>query len=495
MPLPTLQVSRLIDVDVTLSPLAAQGQNTNALLILDDTSVIDVVTRIRTYTTIAQVAADFGTSVPAYLAAALWFEQNPQPTELLIGRWAQGASHGQLFGGALTPTQQLMSFWNAITTGSMHITIDGGSPESLTGLNFSAALNMNGVAAVINAALTGASCVWNSVYNRFEFTSATTGATSTVSFVTAGAGGVDISTDIVATSTSPGAYLAPGIAAETALAAVTLFDTDFGMTWFGLTVIGAVDADVLAIAGYIEAANNKHYYGVTTQEPAVLTPGDTTSIAYKLQQLAYNNTGVQYSSTSPYAVVSMLARILTTNYQENSSVITLMYKQEPGVVAENLTETQMEALEAKNCNVFVFYNNNTAIIEPGVSSSGNFIDTVIGVAVLAIDLQTALYNLLYLSPTKIPQTDAGTHQLVTVINGVLNQYVANGLLAPGTWDSNGFGTLNTGDPLPAGFYIYAPPVALQPQSARAARVSVPIQIAAKLAGAVHTVDVSINVNS
>jgi hypothetical protein len=494
MTLPTLQVSRLINVSVTLSPLAAQGQNTNALLILADTPVIDVVTRIRAYTNIADVAADFGTSSPAYLAAVLWFEQNPQPTTLYIGRWAAGASAGQLLGAPLTPAQQLPSAWTGITTGSMHISIDG-TPQSLTGLDFSGVTNMNAVAAVIDGPLTGATIVWNPIYNRFEVTSATTGASSTVSFATTGAGGVDIHSQVGLAVTNTGSYVANGIVAESAVSAVTLFDTRFGMTWFGLVVIGEVNADVLAIAAYIEAGTTKHYYGVTTQDANVLVGSDTTNIAYLLKQLKYNFTGVQYSSSNPYAVVSLLARILTTNYQGNNTVITLMYKQEPGIVPENLTETQAEAVSGFNCNVFVAYNNNTAIIEFGVSSSGNFIDTVIGVAVMAIDIQTALYNLLFQSATKIPQTDAGTQQLVAVIIGILNAYVSNGLIGPGKWTANGFGALETGDFMPKGFYVYAPPVSTQSQAQRAARISVPIQIAAKLAGAVHQVNVSIIVNS
>jgi len=494
MTLPTLQVSRLINVNVTLTPQAAQGQNTNALLILADTAVIDVVTRIRAYTSIDQVAADFGTSAPAYLAAVLWFEQNPQPTILYIGRWAATDTHGQLFGAPLTPAQQLPSAWTGISNGTMHISIDG-TPQSLTGLDFSAVGNMNAVAAVIDGPLTGATIVWNSIYNRFEVTSATTGASSTVSFSTTGTGGTDIHSQVGLAVTNVGSYQANGMLAETAIAAVSLFDNRFGMLWFGLVVIGEVNADVLAIGAYIEAAANKHYFGVTTQDANVLNASDTTNIAYLLKQLKYNFTGVQYSSSNPYAVVSLLARILTVNYQGNNTVITLMYKQEPGIVAENLTESQAEAVSGFNCNVFVAYNNNTAIIEFGVSSSGNFIDTVIGVAVMAIEMQTALYNLLFQSPTKIPQTDAGTQQLVATIIGVLNRYVSNGLLGPGTWTSNGFGALETGDFMSKGFYVYAPPLANQNQAQRQARISVPIQIAAKLAGAVHTVNVSILVNS
>jgi hypothetical protein len=171
-----------------------------------------------------------------------------------------------------------------------------------------------------------------------------------------------------------------------------------------------------------------------------------------------------------------------------------MYKQEPGIVAENLTSTQLSALEAKNCNVFVAYNNDTAIIEQGRMASGNFIDEVTGTDWLALTIQTALYNLLYTSPTKIPQTDAGMNRLVNVCEATCSQAVVNGLLAPGTWNSNGFGQLASGDFLPKGFYVYAPPVSSQTQADREARASVPIQIAAKLAGAVHTIDVTITVN-
>jgi hypothetical protein len=489
----TLPISRLIDVDVTLAPQAAQGQNLNSLLILSPYCSIDVVTRMREYTSIEEVTADPALASQDIAAATLFFEQNPQPISLFIGRWAKTASSGQLIGAPLPAAQQAIGFWNAITNGGVDLVVNG-TAKNLTGLNFSGSSNLNGVAAVIQAALTGATIVWDADYQRFEVTSATTGPSSTVAFATAGAG-TDISGDLGLTAASSGAYVANGIAAESALAAVELFDNNFGQIWYALTILNSVDADSIAVANYIEAGSNKHYFGVSTQESAVLTPGDTTDIAYMLQQLGLNHSCVQYSSTSPYSVCSLFGRILTTNYEGNNTVITLMYKQEPGIVPENLTETEIAALEAKNCNVFVAYNNDTAIIEQGVSSSGNFIDTVMGADALAVLIQTAIYNQLYTSPTKIPQTDAGVHILTTAIAAVCQQFVNNGYIAPGTWTSQGFGTLNTGDFIPSGYYIYAPPVATQAQAQRAARISVPIQIAVKLAGAIQTVDVSILVNS
>ncbi len=490
-----LSISRLISTTINLQPSAAQAQNLSNLLILGGSDVIDTTQRMRTYGSASEVASDFGSTAPEYLAAVAWFGQSPQPTEVLIGRWAQTATHGRLVGGAISSANQAINLWTAITTGSFSVTIDG-APHAITALNFSAVTNMNGVASAIQAALpVGVVCVWDANYNRFLIKSSTSGTTSSVSFLTPEGSGTDISGMLAGLSTSSGAYTVAGIAAESAVSAVTLFDATFGQQWFGNFVCGAVDSDHLAIAAYIEAASNQHAYGVNTQEANVLLSTDTTNIAYQLKQLGYNKTWVQYSSSSLYAVCSMMARLMTTNFQGNNTVIDLMYKQEPGIAPENLNSSQISALEGFNCNVFVAYDNNTQIIEPGVAASGQYIDTVYGTMALALDIQTNLYNLRYTSPTKIPQTDAGVHILKTGAEQTCEQYVANGLLGPGTWTNAGFGSLNQGDFLKKGYYVYVAPISTQSQAARSARQSPPIQIAAKMAGAIETVDVLINVNN
>ncbi|VXB25054.1 Exotoxin [Burkholderia sp. 8Y] len=489
-----LPISRLVNVAITLTQAAAQAQNTSTLLILGTSNVIDLTSRFRSYGSLADVASDFGTTAEEYLAAALWFEQSPQPTTVMVGRWAKTAAAGQLLGGTLSAAQQALANFTAVSSGGMKVTIDG-TLKSLTGISLSGVLNLNGVASAVTTALAGAgTCVWDAEFGRFEITSATTGATSSVSFASAPTSGTDISALMGLTSTFSGAYVSAGVAAESAVSAVTLFDANYGQQWYGLVVPSAADADHLAIAPYIEGASTKHFYGVTTQEAAVLVASDTTNIAYQLKGLGFKKTAVQYSSSNAYAAVSLLARILTTDYTGNNTVITLKFKQEPGITAENLNSTQANALEAFNCNVFVEYDNNTAIIEQGVCCSGDYIDEVIGADNFAIDVQNAVFNLLYTSTTKIPQTDAGNHLIATKIEQVCAQYVNNDFLAPGTWNSGGFGTLNEGDYMPKGFYVYAPPIANQSQADRSARKSVAFQVAAKLAGAIHSVDIALTVN-
>jgi hypothetical protein len=171
-----------------------------------------------------------------------------------------------------------------------------------------------------------------------------------------------------------------------------------------------------------------------------------------------------------------------------------MYKIEPGVVASTLTETQAQTLKAKRCNVFVNYQNDTAIIQYGVMSGQAYFDEIHGLDWFVDALQNAEYNLLYQSKTKIPQTDAGQNQLVNIAAGVCEEAVDNGLVAPGQWNADGFGQLERGQFLDKGYYIYTQPMALQDQSIREQRIAPPLQIALKLAGAIHELDLIVDVN-
>lgn len=490
----TLAISRLINVNVILpaSPQQVEAFLTK-LLVLGSSNVIDVIERLRTYSSLDQVAADFGTALPEYFAAQLWFSQVPRPVELKIGRWALNGTAGKLICAPLSDANKLIGAWNAVSNGGLTVSING-VPSVINNIDFGAASNLNGVASDLQGALAGVTVTYNAVYGRFEFQSNTTGVGSAISFLSA-AGGTDISAMLAGTvGNAPAAYVADGIAAQTALATAALFDSEFGQTFYALTIPEASDDDHLAVAGYVEGASNKHIYGVSTQEAGCISSIVATDIASKLKALGYNRSVVQYSSDSAYSIASFLGRALTVDYGGQNTVITMMFKQEPGIVAEDLTAGQADALDSKNCNVLAAYQNDTVIVQQGKMASGVYLDEITGTDWLAVDITEAVYDLLYSSPTKIPQTDPGVHQISNTIEARCSQAVRNGLLAPGTWDAQGFGALETGGYLSKGFYVYASPVASQSASDRAARKAPAIQIAAKLAGAVQSSLITINVN-
>jgi len=491
-----LSVQRVVKVSINLAPKAVGTRNFGALLIVGASPVIDVKERIRKYTGLTGVVEDFGTDTPEYFAANLFFSQSPQPSVLYVGRWAKTDTAGQLNGAFLSAEQRDMAAFTPITNGAFKIDIDGTS-KSVTGLDFSAQTNLNGVATIINAKLgSGAALVWDGVYNRFVVTSATAGTASKIGYATAGASGTDISA-ILGLTSDLASVPVDGVDKET-LVNCWADMLNQNADWYGgLTAdTGATDSDHMAVAELIEGTDESQsrIYSITTQDPKTLVATNESDIASRLKALARKRTFVQFSSSSPYAAASLYGRAFTVNFKANKSTITLKFKQEPGIVAETLTETQASALEAKNCNVFVNYANDTAIIEEGVMSNGYFFDEVHGCDWLQNETQTRCWNLLYTSKTKVPQTDAGTNMLVNQIEAACEAGVNNGLLAPGVWNSDGFGQIESGTTLPKGYYVYAPPVATQAQSDREARKSVPIQVAAKLAGAVHFVDVQIDVN-
>lgn len=375
-----LPVSNVVNVDIIMSPVAAQGRNFGALLILGSSAVIPISERVREYSAVEDIGVDFGVDSPEYAAATVFFSQSPKPTQVFIGRWAKTLA-----------------------------TAETGEPETAL--------------QAVNAAL--------------QYTN-----------------------------------------------------------WYGLALADSaelVDADVLSVAAAIEASSLSRILAVTTADPNVLVAGNTDNLGYKLQAAGYGRTFWQYSTSSKYAAISAFGRAFTVNFNGSNTTITLKFKQEPGITYETLTVSQAAAIDAINGNVYVYYANDTAIIQQGVMANGDFFDERHGLDWLQNYVQTNLYNLLYTSTTKIPQTDAGVTRLLANVEQSLDQAANNGLVAPGVWNGGPIGQLESGDTLTKGYYVYAGPIAAQAQSDREKRKSPLIQAAIKLAGAIHYADVQINV--
>jgi hypothetical protein len=507
-----LNPNDLVNVTIQLQPTAVPTASFGGLMVVGNSQhVIDTTQRYRKYTSLASIAADFGTSAPEYLAASAFFSQSPQPSTCFVGFWAAQATNGLLRCAPLSTTAQAISNFTSITSGSCQFTIDG-SVVVLSGMNFSAVTNLNGVASIISTALsTHGSCAWNSVYNQFTVTSATTGTSSTVSFGTSTGSGTDISA-LIGSQVSQGGYAVAGIATETIESAVSTL-ISASNAWYGLVLaplgVSIANSDMVQVASIVEAASPRRFFVITSSDSNCYNSASTTDVAYLIQAGGYTHTAVQYSTAgngnlNPYAGASLFGRQASVNFTAQNSTITLMYKNEPSIVAETLTETQASALAAKNCNVFINYSSPTtspiAIVQFGTVGSGQYIDTIVGTDWLQNGLQTALFNALYVTATKIPQTDAGVGVLINAAESIMASSVYNGLMAPGTWTGPNFGITSNGAPLLAtgatltkGYLIYAAPVATQSAAARAARQSPTIQIAAKLGGAIHTASVVVSV--
>lgn len=489
-----LSVNRIVAVNIFLSQLAAARRNFGVLCIAGDSDVIDGLERIRSYTGLDGVAEDFGLAAPEYAAAELYFSQKPKPKIVKIGRWISEPAAAILRGST---AETDMDAWSAIEDGAMTLEVDG-VESSLSALDFSGQANLNGVASVISTALagagqSGATCVWDG--SRFVVATVATGATAYLGYADSPAAGTDISA--MTGLTEALAYTpVPGCDAETpAECAVELADQASG--WYGLMFAATKaisDDEHIDVAGFIEGTTKSRIYGSTITDVRVLSSTYSTDLASRLDALGYDRTVTHYSSSSKYAVASLFGRAFTVNFNGSNTTLTLKFKQLPGVAAENLKESQATALEKKHCNVFVEYDNDTAIVQEGVMASGVFFDEIHGLDWLENAIQTGVYNLLYQSPTKVPQTENGMTRIRNRIAKVMKGGKDNGLIAPGVWNLDGFGDLEEGQFLKEGYYIYSQPIVDQAQSEREQRKAPPIQCAVKLAGAVHFTDITVNVN-
>ena len=495
-----LNVGRLINVAVNLAPSAAARANLGVLMIAGDSDVIDTSERLRSYTDLESIGDDFGVNAPEYAAAALYYAQLPKPLDCMIGRWVRTATSGLLRGTALTTAQQVITLWTAIRNGAFKVSVDGVSAVGISTLDFHDCTTLNGVAAVITEAIghDSAVCTWTGT--AFKIVSATPGALSSIGYLTAPASPVapatatDIGTMLKLTAATAASKV-DGIAGETPAAAVTAL-ANVTNVWRGLMFAASTmpsTAQNLVVATAIEAMSVNRIFGITDSDTQTMDATHTSDTASVLKAAVFNRSMVQYSQTD-HAVASLFGRAFSVDYSQPNACITLMYKQEPGVTAEVLTETQAAALEGKNCNVFVAYDNDTSIIQEGKCASGVYLDEMLGLDWFTNAMQTSLYNALYTATTKIPQTDDGQNQLAAVVAGVCGEAVNNRLLGPGTWNADGFGQLKRGDFLDGGFYIYSTPMAQQSQDNREQRLAPPIKVAAKFAGAIHKINATIDVN-
>lgn len=377
-----LPLSRVTNATVTLSARAAKGRNFGSMLLLGDSTVIPVSERLRLYSSADDIGDDFGVDSQEYAAAVIWFSQQPQPTQIYVGRWVKTLETGEA-GSVETLLQAVNSLMDHNSWYGLHLAVP---------------------------------------------------------------------------------------------------DTDY-----------PTDADIISVAAAIEASTVSRIFGITTDESDTLVAATTTDLSSKLKAAKYSRTFIQYSTSSRYAALSAFARGFTVDYTGSNTTITLKFKTQPGLTYETLGSSQANNLEAKNCNVYVYYENDTAILEQGVMSNGDFFDERHGLDWLQNAVQTTDFNTLYTSTTKIPQTDAGTTTRIANIEAVLDKAVNNGLFAPGIWSGGPVGQLANGDALTKGYYVFAESVDEQLQTDREARKGVPIQVAAKLAGAVHYGSVAITV--
>jgi len=141
----SLPISRLVGVEVDLSPSTPPSTGRDCLLLSNSTNnPISASEGYRRYTNAADVGTDFGLTSAEYSSACLWFAQRPQPNSLLIGGYTVNAIPPHIVGAQVTDLISL----NVITSSNFNVVV-GSDEVYVRGVNLSNCQDFASVASAL----------------------------------------------------------------------------------------------------------------------------------------------------------------------------------------------------------------------------------------------------------------------------------------------------------------------------------------------------------
>ena len=314
-----------------------------------------------------------------------------------------------------------------------------------------------------------------------------------------------------ATETPTKLYVGAKYSTDTDLLTAARACRSVNSEWYVLIPLGASEADVLTLADWVESAQPATILAYTTGESVNLSmhenasgtdaDQDTEGIFRKLKAKGYRRSFGQYCNQpdTPDAVAATMGYAMGANDGTINSAYTLAYKHLPGVTPDDLTENQVSYVvgtstsEGVNGNVYVNRQDSYNVLQQGRMADGTPFDEIIYLDMLMDRITLNVMDLLY-KARKIPDTDPGVTQIMNVINNACDQFVNIGYIAPGVWKDGDILKLKYGDTLAKGYLVQAESVNNQSQADRENRLSPPIYVSIKLAGAIEYITIPIKVN-
>ncbi|QUC66204.1 DUF3383 family protein [Aristaeella hokkaidonensis] len=212
--------------------------------------------------------------------------------------------------------------------------------------------------------------------------------------------------------------------------------------------------------------------------------------------LLYRN---QFKRTLPFCcgTLSDCAAVMGTamglELSHTASAFALCYKTVNGIQPEDLTQTQVDSVKAKNGNVYIARGYTHFLLENGTMANGQRYDEVLYIDKIGADLQNAAVTLLAENPDKLPQTDDSTAQFINRFSSILMGYTERGVLASSVWRGADIGPVRGGEIIENGFMLWADSYDDQPDADRAAHKAMPVQVALTPAGSIESIVITVNV--
>ena len=401
----------------------------NGLLLTDNT--LCPFPQLLVFQSADEVGDYFGVNTDEYKLATVYFlgydNSYRKPEKLYFARRASTAFGGEIIGAKVTQTA---ADFQIISDGSFTISVDG-TEYAVTDADFSDVTSMSNVAQVLQNSLTtagaGVTVAYSSVTNGFIVTNNTTGDTGSLSYVSTGATGTDLSA-MLGLREADGAVLYSG---SSALTPAQVMESVVNQTqnFVSFTCIGEMtEADV---RGFAEWTNGK---GVSYFFSAWVNSNVTAAIALKalLDTNEYAGTSVVYGSAE-YAVFIM-AEAASIDWNRRQGVINFAFKHQGGLAAMVTDGTEATALEAGGVNYygrwatrnpeFVFLYNGT------IGGDYKYIDAWINAIWFRSAMQISCMDGLNMAG-RVPYNELGYTQIKAWLQDPINTAILNGVIDAG----------------------------------------------------------------
>jgi len=446
------KIDRIVNVQISLNTTAIKQQEFSDLLILGPHA--RSLTRSMVITDADQLLdLGFSATDPIYKAALSVFSQIPTISRLFIGRQLVASV-------ALTVTQAVE---DAVYTARIGWRDVNGVAQSalatVTADNDDTPTDVaSKLAAAIEASAAGPQVAAVAALGVVTITPTDVGA----SFSVAPTGNISMP---IGTSTE-----LPSVA----LAAVQSETDD----WYGVSLTSRAEADILDAAAWVEA--NEKLLGVTSADAGIIDAGDTTDIASQLEQQQYFRTHVWYhaDAANEWLDAAIAARVFT--YYPGQETWAL--KRLGGIEYDTLSEGQALAAFGKNANTFEQFRN-FAVTQNGRTAAGEWIDVIRFRDWLVEQIKINVVSAMINADGKVPYTDPGIQIIVTAMRQALDFGQARGGIAP-----NELAPDDDTRMVP-GYVVRFPRSQSVAFNDKANRVLRDVGFTARLAGAIHTVEI------
>ena len=374
----------------------------------------------------------------------------------------------------------------AVSNGGLKLTIDG-TATTLLGLDFTSCSTLADICTVMLSQ--NPDCyIYVTDTDKICFQSKRAG--SSIALVSGATG-----TDLYGTSYLNGATATAVEGTASTGSIADAIDTALEQATFGgvLTTQYIDDATLLVEAGKIEAKDVVFYNELQSLKDIAVTGAANKSAGNSKTRLLAYSMGAEEAkiAVATYATIAQ-----SVNFVASDTANTMNLKTLTGVLPDtNLSDTYVLSANANGVDIYgntggygcVYSNNNNG-----------YTDDVVNALRLVKDLEVAGWNYLRQTNTKIPQTERGMTGLKSAYAEVCERFVNNGVAAAGSWNV----AIPFGNPElfrenieKTGYYIYSLPIAKQAQVDREARKAPIVQIAVKLAGAIHFSTVIVTISA